>query len=118
MQHSQDDDVHKIIHKMTTHCQFQLKMSVLVEMPNRIRYKKIDVTLVQYPFNVCFNKSKDPPIPNRSMVGVQNTGPVVNMTQEQVLCSLNAGATCQQAMHGEGYMMHGCRPTYDQVRTV
>ena len=49
MGHSEDDAVHKIHHKMKTHWQNQLKISVLVwfKILYRIRFKKIDVILVQ-----------------------------------------------------------------------
>ena len=52
MGHSEDDAVHKIPLKMKTHWQNQLKISVLIwfDILYRIRYKKIDVTLVQCPF--------------------------------------------------------------------
>ena len=54
MGHSGGDAVHKMPHKMNTHRQNQLKFSVLVwfKILNRIRYKKIDVILVQCPFNL------------------------------------------------------------------
>ena len=54
MGHSGDDAVHKIPHKMKTHWQNQLKISVLVlfKILCGIRYKKIDVILVQCPFNI------------------------------------------------------------------
>ena len=53
MGHSRDDAVHKIPHKMKTPWQNQLKFSVLISFKilYRIRYKKIDVILVQCPFN-------------------------------------------------------------------
>ena len=53
MGHSEDDAVHKIPHKMKTHRQNKLKFSVLVwfTILYRTRYKKIDVRLVQCPFN-------------------------------------------------------------------
>ena len=64
MGHSEDDAVHKILHKMKTHWQNHLKISVQVKFKilYRIRYKKIDVILVQCTFNkqlnayVCFVK--------------------------------------------------------------
>ena len=54
MGYSKDDAVHKIPHKMKTHRQNQLKISVLVyfKILCRIRYKKIDVILVQCPLKV------------------------------------------------------------------
>ena len=54
MGHSEDDVFHKIPHQMITHQQNQLKFSVLVKFKilYRIRYKKIDVTLVQCPFKI------------------------------------------------------------------
>ena len=64
--HSEDDAVHKIPHKIQTHWQNKLKFSVLVwfTILYRTRYKKIDVRLVQCPFNqitimsfFCFNNS-------------------------------------------------------------
>ena len=53
MGHSGDDAVHKIPRKMKTHWQNHLKISVLIwfNILYRIRYKKIDVILVQCPFN-------------------------------------------------------------------
>ena len=54
MGHFEDDDVHKIPHKMKTHWQNHLKKLALLFfliIPNRIRYKKIAVILVQCPFN-------------------------------------------------------------------
>ena len=53
MGHSEDDAVHKIPQKMKTHWQNNLKFSVLVWFTifYRTRYKKIDVRLVQCPFN-------------------------------------------------------------------
>ena len=53
MGHSEDDAVHKIPYKMKTHWQNQLKISVLFgyKILYRIRYKKINVILVQCPFN-------------------------------------------------------------------
>ena len=52
MGHFEDDAVHKIPHEMKTHRQNQLKISVLVWfiILYRIRYKTIDVILVQCPF--------------------------------------------------------------------
>ena len=54
MGHSEDDAVHKIPHKMNTYWQNQLKISVLVKfiILYGIRYKNIDVILVQCPFNM------------------------------------------------------------------
>ena len=54
MGHSEDDAVHKIPHKMKTHWQNKLKFLVLVwfTILYRTRYKKIDVRLVQCPFNI------------------------------------------------------------------
>ena len=56
MGHSEDDAVHKISHKMKTHWQNKLKFSVLVwfTIPYRTWYKKIEVRLVQCPFNLNF----------------------------------------------------------------
>ena len=52
MGHTEDDAVYKIPHKMKTHWQNQLKISVLVQFKihYRKRYKKINVILVQCPF--------------------------------------------------------------------
>ena len=54
MGHSGDDAVHKIPLKVKMHWQNQLKFLVLVEYKilYRIRYKKIDVILVQCPFKI------------------------------------------------------------------
>ena len=48
----EDDAVHKIPHKMDKYWQNQLKISVLVsyKILYRIRYKMINITLVQCPF--------------------------------------------------------------------
>ena len=56
MGHSEDDAVHKIPHKMKTHWQNQLKILVLTKFNilYRIRYKKIDVILVQCPFKYVY----------------------------------------------------------------
>ena len=53
MGHFEDDANHKIPHKEKTDCQNQLKTLVLVSFKilYGIRYKKIDVILVQCPFN-------------------------------------------------------------------
>ena len=53
MGHSEDDAVHKIPHKMKTHWQNQIKISVLVQLKIlcRIRYINTDFILVQCPFN-------------------------------------------------------------------
>ena len=60
MGHSEDGVVHKIPHKMKTLWQNQLKISVLVkfEVLCGIRYKKIDVILVQCPFNLIHTRQK------------------------------------------------------------
>ena len=52
MGHSEDDAVHKIPHKMKILWQNQLKILVVVSFKilYGIRYKKIDVILVQCPF--------------------------------------------------------------------
>ena len=57
MGHSEDDAVHKIPHKMTTHWQNQLKILVLVQVKilYRIRYKNLDVILVQCPFKLAYS---------------------------------------------------------------
>ena len=54
MGHSEDDAVHKIPHKMKTHWQNHLKILLLItfKILYRIRYEKIDVRLVQCPFNI------------------------------------------------------------------
>ena len=54
MGHSEDDAVHKIAHKMKTHWQNQLKTLVFAyfKFHYRIRYKQIDVILVQCPFKL------------------------------------------------------------------
>ena len=54
---SEDDAVHKIPHKLKTHWQNKLKFSVLVwfAILYRTSYKKIDVRLVQCPFNMIKN---------------------------------------------------------------
>ena len=54
MGHSENDAVHKIPHKMKTHWQNQLKISVQVyfKILFRIRYKEIEVIPVQCPFNI------------------------------------------------------------------
>ena len=56
MGHSEDDAIHKIRHKMETHRQNQLKLSVFVNLKSSIEsdMKKIDVILVQYPFSCDF----------------------------------------------------------------
>ena len=60
MGHSEDDAVHKIPHKLKTHWQNQLKILVLVwfKVLYGIRHKKIDVILVQCPFNKKKKKKK------------------------------------------------------------
>ena len=57
MGHSENDAVHKIPHKMKTHWQNQLKISVLVSFKilYGIRYKKTDVILVQCPFKTALD---------------------------------------------------------------
>ena len=59
MGHSGEDTVYKIPHKMKTLWQKQLKISVFVwfTILYRIRYKKIDVILVQCPLRLLFMKS-------------------------------------------------------------
>ena len=59
MEHSEDDAVYKILHKMKTFWQNQLKISesVLFKILYRIRYKKIDVILVQFPFKKLIPKN-------------------------------------------------------------
>ena len=59
MGHSEDDAVHKMPYKMKTNWRNQLKISVLVSFKtlHRIRYKKIDVILVQCPFNPRLTKA-------------------------------------------------------------
>ena len=54
MEYSEDDVVHKMPHKMKTHWQNLLKISVGVEFKihNLIRYNQVGVILVQCPFNI------------------------------------------------------------------
>ena len=61
MGHSENDAVHKIPHKMKTHWQNQLKFLVWVwfTILYRTRYKKIDVRLVQCPFNGYYYQDLD-----------------------------------------------------------
>ena len=57
--HSGDGAVHKRPHKNKTHWHNQLKsfVSVYFKVFCRIRYKTIDVLLVQCPFNYAFPPS-------------------------------------------------------------
>ena len=53
MGHSRDDVVHKILHKMKTYQQNQLKSWVLVYLKFSLElYKEIDAILIQCPFNI------------------------------------------------------------------
>ena len=82
MGHSEDDAVHKIPHKVKMHWQSQLKISVLIwfNILYRIRYKKIDVTLVQCPFNIDSNPNPKPnPNPNREPKANPNSVRLANL---------------------------------------
>ena len=59
MGHTGDDAICKIPHKMKTLWWSQLKISVRVQFDilYRLRYQKIDVILVQCPFNVNYKRN-------------------------------------------------------------